>query len=918
MASTIATQGAPGVSDAVEESATVDTATTQVCQQLLVGLQGNDTNNDTSTSDTAANKARVDANTATFINARFDVSIQSLDQVTRLLATRQKRQGQLVEQLEKAQEATASVIERAEVAARDTIKRVATLEATRHNLLGRVETVTSVGQHPGQLSQQIGQLCNRMQKLQMADEYLRSLLLADDLCVQAQIEAERAPKRALTAFADLAELRRRMSQHGHLSSHLNQLLQSVWLSLHTTLEKRFTRALEEIQWPAPIRYPHSSGLAVKIRTFRRAFADLLVLEEPWAEQLLRDAGIKETSGEDQGQEKTFSLMKSTSTKGQFNIQSGLAIQLMVEPLLVRFKFHFEGKRPTNRLDKPEWMFTHILNVISDHANLLDQECQPLIEHAGLTWRAKQRFITALVQAMSEKLQSDMPRLLDHPALLSHAIAEALSFDVDIRDGYNYRLEDGREWKGTVNVMIGDKRQFKQWLSIEKEFALARYEEIINEDGAWEWLVSDTAHEQLTSLSKHPSYEEATEQDEARPTKSADSLINLMEIVTERYRELPRISDRIRFLLEIQITLLDQYRTEIISKADAYERTRFGALSMVQRQARDQISGLAGLKLLSRWMDSLLYIQSAMRDWADDVFFLELWRDISLHSTPKASPNVDNAWQEATQLGTEGNDEEVTVFEEIIEAYSALVQRLQDLVTRSITQEVTYALKAYTKKHGWLAATHHMLQNADKSSADINETEDNSKPVTPRTPTQDDKSPSMDVQAIEISPELARPLAELAQIIGFLGDNLPRPVTTAILRAVAASIDEWLWMRVVRTHQFGDAGAHQLSVDFERGLASLGRHVIRRPERHYRRMRDIATLYRLPTEKELKPEQYTNTTEDPMTVEQVTQQLRKAVNTGDTSSAQLLLERLCVYSLSMEEAYDAIERRITVHRIDDLF
>jgi hypothetical protein len=82
--------------------------------------------------------------------------------------------------------------------------------------------------------------------------------------------------------------------------------------------------------------------------------------------------------------------------------------------------------------------------------------------------------------------------------------------------------------------------------------------------------------------------------------------------------LPRIANRIRFLLEIQITLLDQYRTEIIGKADAYERTRFGALSMVQRQARDQISGLAGLKLLCRWTESLLHVQSAMRDWAEDV------------------------------------------------------------------------------------------------------------------------------------------------------------------------------------------------------------------------------------------------------------------------------------------------------------
>jgi hypothetical protein len=57
------------------------------------------------------------------------------------------------------------------------------------------------------------------------------------LSTQAKTEADRAPKRALTAFADLTELHRRMSRYSHLSGHFNQLLQSVWSSLHTTLEK---------------------------------------------------------------------------------------------------------------------------------------------------------------------------------------------------------------------------------------------------------------------------------------------------------------------------------------------------------------------------------------------------------------------------------------------------------------------------------------------------------------------------------------------------------------------------------------------------------------------------------------------------------------------------------------------------------
>jgi hypothetical protein len=131
----------------------------------------------------------------------------------------------------------------------------------------------------------------------------------------------------------------------------------------------------------------------------------------------------------------------------------------------------------------------------------------------------------------------------------------------------------------------------------------------------------------------------------------------------------------------------------------------------------------------------------------------------------------------------------------------------------------------------------MLKNADGEPHDMEDNELDSHDQDNNTDTTCIHSRDTDnnqVQIMEISLELARPLAELAQMINFLNDNLPRTVVTAILRSVAGTIDEWLWLRVVRTHQFGDAGARQLVVDFERGLASVGRQVIRRPERHYRK------------------------------------------------------------------------------------
>jgi hypothetical protein len=42
------------------------------------------------------------------------------------------------------------------------------------------------------------------------------------------------------------------------------------------------------------------------------------------------------------------------------------IELLVTPFKQRFEYHFMGNRQTNRLDKPEWYFTQILNWAKDN------------------------------------------------------------------------------------------------------------------------------------------------------------------------------------------------------------------------------------------------------------------------------------------------------------------------------------------------------------------------------------------------------------------------------------------------------------------------------------------------------------------------------------------------------------------------
>ena len=66
-----------------------------------------------------------------------------------------------------------------------------------------------------------------------------------------------------------------------------------------------------------------------------------------------------------------------------------AINCLLTPLITRTRFHFESSSNhdansrTSRLDKPEWIFYFIKNLLDEHSNLLEQHIQPLLVEAGI-------------------------------------------------------------------------------------------------------------------------------------------------------------------------------------------------------------------------------------------------------------------------------------------------------------------------------------------------------------------------------------------------------------------------------------------------------------------------------------------------------------------------------------------------------
>ena len=71
-----------------------------------------------------------------------------------------------------------------------------------------------------------------------------------------------------------------------------------------------------------------------------------------------------------------------------------------------------------------------------------------------------------------KIFSVLPQLTKQPQLLSHLMHELMSFDVRLKEDWDYDGGSGVDgWKGLTWEVLVRKDWFGQWLRIEKECKL---------------------------------------------------------------------------------------------------------------------------------------------------------------------------------------------------------------------------------------------------------------------------------------------------------------------------------------------------------------------------------------------------------------------------------------------------------------
>ncbi|KAK4997695.1 hypothetical protein LTR66_002925 [Elasticomyces elasticus] len=570
----------------------------------------------------------------------------------------------------------------------------------------------------------------------------------------------------------------------------------------------------------------------------------------------------------------------------------LPLEVLVHPLSLRFDYHFAGDRPTNRLDKPEYFLNHITDLLNTYGSFVEDSLQPELlcyfRDSELSFNpcyidATSAFVTALLPMLRRKLSSTLPKISLQSNLFSHLMHEVMTFDTTLRETWNYAGSDlDSEWRGLAYYVLDRLDYFPRWIKVERDFALERYESIISSPDS-----GDLDHDSVAVSA-------------TKPTKAAIRVNDLLETITDRYRPLESFSQKLRFLIDIQISIFDLFHTRLHESLQAYLTMTSSIARTVQGISKEEqadLQGVKGLDRLCRVFGSAEYLERAMRDWSDDVFFLELWEELQNRaqsrsdgrnlagplSAQEIAKKTSSTIYPANSLDEDGDEIiQGALFDETAAAYQRLRIRSEALISETLTYNIRESLRPYSRINPW----------ASLSSS----------------------SASSDAVSLALTAELDPTIRLLSDYLGFLSRALAKAPLRRIVRQLCSSMQSSIWDNVLMRHSFSTAGAAQLTVDIGGLCETIDRYVGDDVARSgMRKLVEGVTFLSLPVRGEItRDEQGTGSAQDnnrgasPRRLGLFDAERRVFMN---NENARDVLEELGMEVLSESEARHVLERRV---------
>lgn len=264
--------------------------------------------------------------------------------------------------------------------------------------------------------------------------------------------------------------------------------------------------------------------------------------------------------------------------------------------------------------------------------------------------------------------------------------------------------------------------------------------------------------------------------------------DLLKSVTTQYERVRRFSHKLRFLIDIQLTILDEYHDYLRGTLEAYLSitSTVGRAFGVTKEQIAALEGTGALETLCKVYGSADHVVNALKDWSNEEFFITMWEQ--LQSRAKVTEDQSNLAggmsydhvrnRTSAVVGTEDNDNGV-LFDETIAAYSARRQTAQKLLSEALASSHHKIFRAYLHRAQWTTI-------------------------------------SDEVDNLAITAELDEPLRILKRDLDFLSRALGTAPFRRVWRQALEKLNDILWTEVLMSHKFTASGAAQ----FARDLAAI--------------------------------------------------------------------------------------------------
>ena len=258
----------------------------------------------------------------------------------------------------------------------------------------------------------------------------------------------------------------------------------------------------------------------------------------------------------------------------------------------------------------------ILDIIDEHESYLRDNAGPVLAAhflgnplAGnsLYVDPVSAFVTALLPLVKEKTDLVLKEIEHEPSdlfssHLSRFIGQLMIWDDSVRKKYKYdggNTEVG--WTGVTWHVL--EKWFDPWVEVEERFALQRYEEIMQapDNGLIDY--------------------DSNELRKTKTTFGATKVTDLLKTITAQYKDLLKVSHKIRFFLHAQISVLDRYQIRLADSLEAYislTSTVGRTLKGYTKEQQQSVEGMAGLVSLCKVFGSADHIVSTLESLSNET------------------------------------------------------------------------------------------------------------------------------------------------------------------------------------------------------------------------------------------------------------------------------------------------------------